>query len=425
MNYAIFRSEPIYTLQDLAQIGSHNKREKRAYNSNPNIKLELTKNNVELKPLAEKYVKGFYNITKDYRKEHEEKMKTERADRKKTFNQMLNLSNNVVADELLFTASNDFFKNMSKENIIKWANTCMDFVYQDLGYKKEQILHATLHMDELTPHIHCVVIPLIKKYDKRAKKEKYTISKKHYIKDKNHLSQLQDKYYERLTNAGFDLERGIKGSDAEHLKIKELKKATRYYETKVKTINDKIDSSLKEFNNNMANTKEIPFNKSHVLVDKNTFNSMKKVIKETKNAIELQPKIEELFSEVDKYTKSHQVLEKENNKLIRENKSLKTRNHNLIEDNKSLKYCIRLIFETIKKFFRKLLLIGNEPTKEATTTEIKEIYAEFEEFKQTDIYDVAVNTSKEQELFNYAGIKTNNDSSSDNKEDEKEDELYL
>ena len=425
MNYAIFRSEPIYTLQDLAQIGSHNKREKRAYNSNPNIKLELTKNNVELKPLAEKYVKGFYNITKDYRKEHEEKMKTERADRKKTFNQMLNLSNNVVADELLFTASNDFFKNMTKENIIKWANTCMDFVYQDLGYKKEQILHATLHMDELTPHVHCVVIPLIKKYDKRAKKEKYTISKKHYIKDKNHLSQLQDKYYERLINAGFDLERGIKGSDAEHLKIKELKKATRYYETKVKTINDKIDSSLKEFNNNMANTKEIPFNKSHVLVDKNTFNSMKKVIKETKNAIELQPKIEELFSEVDKYTKSHQVLEKENNKLIRENKSLKTRNHNLIEDNKSLKYCIRLIFETIKKFFRKLLLIGNEPTKEATTTEIKEIYAEFEEFKQTDIYDVAVNTSKEQELFNYAGIKTNNDSSSDNKEDEKEDELYL
>ena len=43
MNYAIFRSEPIYTLQDLAQIGSNNKREKKAYNSNPNIKIKLTK----------------------------------------------------------------------------------------------------------------------------------------------------------------------------------------------------------------------------------------------------------------------------------------------------------------------------------------------------------------------------------------------
>jgi len=45
INYAIFRSEPVYTLNDLAQIGSHNKREKKAYNSNPNIKLELSKDN--------------------------------------------------------------------------------------------------------------------------------------------------------------------------------------------------------------------------------------------------------------------------------------------------------------------------------------------------------------------------------------------
>ena len=59
MNYAIFRSESIYTFQDLAQIGSHNKREKKAYNSNPDINKNLSKNNIELVPLAEKYVKFF------------------------------------------------------------------------------------------------------------------------------------------------------------------------------------------------------------------------------------------------------------------------------------------------------------------------------------------------------------------------------
>ena len=73
LNYAIFRSEPIMTLRDLAQIGSHNKREKKAYKSNPDIEIELSKNNIELVPLTEKYVKGFYNLTKDYRKEHEER----------------------------------------------------------------------------------------------------------------------------------------------------------------------------------------------------------------------------------------------------------------------------------------------------------------------------------------------------------------
>ena len=65
LNYAIFRSEPIMTLPDLAQIGSHNKREKKAYNSNPDINIELSKNNIDLVPLADKYVKGFYNLTKE------------------------------------------------------------------------------------------------------------------------------------------------------------------------------------------------------------------------------------------------------------------------------------------------------------------------------------------------------------------------
>lgn len=38
-----------------------------------------------------------------------------------------------------------------------------------------------------------VVVPLIRKYDKRTNVEKYTISKKQYIKDKAYLSQFQDK----------------------------------------------------------------------------------------------------------------------------------------------------------------------------------------------------------------------------------------
>ena len=33
-------------------------------------------------------------------------------------------------------------------------------------------------MDEKTPHIHCVVVPLIRKFDKRSNTEKYTISKR-------------------------------------------------------------------------------------------------------------------------------------------------------------------------------------------------------------------------------------------------------
>ena len=403
MNYGIFRSEPIMTINDLAQIGSHNKREKQAYKSNPNIKLELTKDNIELVPLKEKYIKGFKMLVKDYEKEHNERMKTERDDRKRPFNEMLNKSKSVVADELMFTATHKFFDNMSKEEIMRWADTCMDFVYNDLGYKKEQVLHATIHLDELTPHIHCVVVPLVKKLDKRTNTERFTISKKQYIKDKLHLSELQDVYNLRLREAGFELERGIKNSDRKHIKIKEFKKTTRYYENKVTTINKNLDNAMNNFEEKMKTTKSTIIDKDYVKVRKDTFDSMNNVIKETKKAIEFQPKIEQLFSEVNDYTKSHQTLEKENNNIQRQVKALTTRNQNLTQENNNLKTYLKAILEAVKHFFRELLQIGNDKTKEATTSEIKDYY-DNKDFDSNDIYDISKGTTKEDELFDYAEI---------------------
>lgn len=396
LNYAIFRSQQIMTLNDLAQIGSHNKREKQAYKSNPDIKLELRDNNIEIVPLESKYVKGFKELTKEYEKEHNKRQKTERQERKKTYSQMLNKSRNVVADELLFTATHKFFENMNKEDIIDWANTCMEFVYNDLGYTKSQVLHATIHLDEETPHLHCIVIPLVKKYDKRTNIERYTISKKQYIRDKYHLSELQDKYHKRLTEKGYDLERGIKGSNAKHQKTKELKKTTRYYENKVKVINTKIDNAMNEFEEKMKTTKNIPFNKIHVLVEKDTFESMTKVIKESKKAIEFQPKLQQLFDEVDNYTKSHQTLEKEN-------EVLNARVNKLTKDNSKLKARLEAILKAIKEFFRKLLQIGNELVKKTTTSEIKDYY-DSKDFNSNDVYDISKGTTKEDELFDYTDI---------------------
>lgn len=403
MNYGIFRSQPIMTINDLAQIGSHNKREKKAYKSNKDIKLELTKNNIELVPLTEKYVKGFKLKVKDYEKEHNERMKTERPERKKTFNEMLNKSKSVVADELLFTASHKFFDNMSKEDIMRWANTCMDFVYNDLGYKKEQVLHATIHMDELTPHIHCVVIPLVKKLDKRTNTERYTISKKQYIRDNIHLSELQDIYNVRLKEAGFELERGIKGSDAEHQKVKEFKKTTRYLENKVITINKGLDNAVNDFEEKMKTTKNTFIDKEYVKVKKDTFDSMKNVIKESKKVMEFQPKMEQLFNEVETFTKSHQTLEKENNNLQREVKALTTRNQNLTKENNNLKDYLKAIIDAIKHFFRELLQIGNDKTKDRTTSEIKDYY-DNKDFDSNDVYDISKGTTKEDELFDYAKV---------------------
>ena len=62
----------------------------------------------------------------------------------------------------------------------------------------------------------------------------------------------------------------------------------------------------------------------------------------------------ELFNEIDTYTKNHQALEKENKNLQREVKALTTRNQNLTKENNNLKIYLKVILEAIKHFFKLL-----------------------------------------------------------------------
>lgn len=399
MSYAIFRVEPINKLSDLAQIGSHNKREKKAYKSNPDIDITKTKNNIDIVPLSEKYIKGFYNLTKEYKKEHDKRMETMRDDRKKTFKQMLDDSNNVVADELLFTSDNDFFKGMSKKEIRKWADTCMDFVYNDLGYKKEQILHATIHMDEKTPHLHCVVVPLIRKFDKRTNTEKWTISKKQYIKDKNHLSELQDKYYERLINNGFKLERGIKNSDNEHISVKEFKKITKKLDNRLEKQNYLMTRDYEELEEKLKNSKPTITGKE-VKIDKDTYDTLNRFMSTSKQVIKEIPKNQALFNELNDYTHNYRQLEKEKRNVEIEVRKLEIKNEELEKENKRLYDFIINIFQTLKKLFHRLLKIGTEKDKDEVITEIKE-YHKQEIYDNDDLHDIADNTSKENEINDY------------------------
>ena len=403
LNYAIFRTNPIKTIRDLANIGAHNKREKSSYKSNPNIDITKSVNNIEIKPLTEKYVKGFYNLVEPYKQEHEERMKTMRKDRVKSFSEMIDKSKSVVADELIFTATHKFFNNMSKEEIIKWANISMDFVYKDLGYIKEQILHCTIHMDEKTPHIHCVVIPLIKKYDKRTNTDRYTISKKQYIKDNEHLSRLQDKYHERLKNAGYDLERGIRNSDNENIPIREYKKITKKLEREVNVYNNRLNKILDTFNNDIKNSKNIPFDKNHIIVNKEILNTMNNVIDEVEEIMKVQPKLDVVFNEINTFTKNYNTLNKQNKEYQKEIEVLKNKNTLVLEENISLKQRLNRFFNIIKKLFKKLLLRGNDYTKDITCEFIKDLYDK-NEFEKRDVFEVSRGTIRQDELFEYVDI---------------------
>ena len=399
MSYAIFRVEPIQKLKDLGQIGAHNQRQKEAYKSNPDIDISRSKDNIEIVPLSDKYIKGFYNITKDYKEEHDKRQLTQREERKKNFSQMVDDSKSVVADELLFTSDTEFFKGMSKSKLMKWANTCMDFVYEDLGYTKDQILHSTIHLDEKTPHLHCVVIPLVRKLDKRTNTIRYSISKKQYIRDKEHLSLLQDKYHQRLVDKGFDLERGIKNSDNEHISIKEFKKITRKLDNRLEKQNYVMTRDYEELEEKLQKSKPTIIG-DKVKIDKDTYDTLKTFMNTSKSVIEDMPKNQALFETLEDYTSSYKDLEREKRNIQHEVYRLKAKNEELQKENNNLYSFIGKLLETFKNFFRRILKLGTEKDKDEVVEQITEYYDK-NLYKKQDLHDIADNTSREEEINNY------------------------
>ena len=399
MSYAIFRSESINTIKDLGQIGAHNKRDKKAYKSNPDIDITKTKNNIDIVPLSDKYTKGYYELVKDYKKEYEEKQLTTREDRRKSFDKMLDDSNSVVADELLFTSDNDFFKGMSKKEIKKWADTCMEFVYNDLGYTKEQVLHATVHMDEKTPHLHCVVVPLIKKFDKRTNTEKYTISKKHYMKSGAYISELQDKYWQRMNNKGFKLERGIKNSDNEHISIKEFKKITRKLDNRMEKQNYLMTRDYEILEEKLKTSKPTITGKE-VKIDKETYEVLNDFMNTSKMVIRDMPKNQALFEELQEYTNHYKEMEQDKRHLQVEIRKLEDKNEELQKENRKLHNFLNVMLQSIKKFFRQLLHIGTEKDKDNVVDEIT-AYHQLNYYKDYDLHEIADGTSREDEINDY------------------------
>ena len=213
MSYSVFRIQGIKTTGDLVGISKHNK--DRVSHTNQDIDTSKSKDNIILIE-CNNYNSKFNDIVAPMKQEHTERMKTMRADRIKTFNQHINSSKNDVAFEMVFTSDNEFFDGLNRNDIKKWAEKSLDFVTKDLGIERRNILHAIVHMDEKTPHLHVVAVPLVKTYNKKQNKDVWSISRRQYINGKSQLSKAQDIYNQRMNESGYKLDRGEKGSSKEH-----------------------------------------------------------------------------------------------------------------------------------------------------------------------------------------------------------------
>ena len=307
MSYAIIRNTK-YKRENLKGIYRHNERRNKNY-SNANIDKEKSYLNYSIKSPQYSYEKEFDLMREKYKLKGQIKV----------------VSN--IACEYIITSDKEFFETIGEEETKRYFETAYQFVtqYKDLG--EQYIMSAKVHMDEETPHMHLIFLPVVHTKDKEGNDiDKLACSE--FWKAKDSYRQLQNAFYDYMISNNFELERGLPKEETgrEHIDLKEYKDITNFDKTKEKSQNIKLELP------NIPDLEDINVNR---LSKKRDEKILEEIIKPKDNLINdlyqdnliLQQELSRQARMVEKAEK----YQKEREKIMADNEKM----HNQVENIKS------------------------------------------------------------------------------------------
>lgn len=190
-------------------------------------------------------------------------------------------------NEFIIGSDKEFFDKLDQAEKDRFFKTATDFFTERYG--KENVLYSIAHYDELrgaAAHAHVAVVPL--KDGKLTGKEVF---------DRKELRYLQEELPKALQRAGFYIERGRKGSKAQHIetatfkmmKAEEAEKLaideTKYAQQHLDLLNEEIEvktaalDKIEEIESVEYQEKRTWYGKKtdHVVVDHADFDQIKKL----------------------------------------------------------------------------------------------------------------------------------------------------
>jgi hypothetical protein len=322
MSYAIIRNDKL-TRVDAQGSYIHNDRRSKGH-SNKDIDPTRTHLNFWCRKNELTYIKEFDKMKKEY-------------DLKGTIR-----SNSNIMCEMMITSDNAFFNKIGLEETKRYFKESYKFVcnYKNLGEK--YIVSAAVHLDETTPHMHLVYIPVIHTKDKESK-DIDKICCRDFWKGRDSYRQLQNAFHKYITSKGFDLERGlpVEETGARHEKIEDLKKLTNFENTK--KVLDNLKLELPE-TPNINDIKLIKLNREKVEneIIKPKDNMIEKLYNEKVSLQRELLKQVNLVNEAEKY-------QKERDSILAENKELHNTVKYLEHEYKKKNNTLDLKFENRKR----------------------------------------------------------------------------
>lgn len=297
MSYAIIRNAN-YKKDNLAGLYKHNERKNTNYSNK-----DINKNNLTKNYSIKKCNTTYFNALKILQKQNDLKGRIIKT-------------TNVIC-EFIITSDKEFFKTIGEEETKRYFQTAYNFVAQYKNLGEKYIISAKVHLDETTPHMHLVFVPVIHTLDKKSGKQIYKIACSEYWKGKDSYKQLQDNFHKYIIEHGFNLERG-RTKENTHIPIETLKQITNYDNIKYEIDNEQIQQ-IKTKDTNL-------------------------ILKQNKELVEYTNKLKIQLSKSLVAINKVADLETENTILKQENKKL-------TQENIKLKNYIEKTFDVVKQLF--------------------------------------------------------------------------
>lgn len=135
----------------------------------------------------------------------------------------------------IVSGTHEDMKNIEKDpaKLLEWIHENKAFFESEFG--KENIIRFNVHLDEKTPHIHVITVPLDKKGNLNAKE---------IFGNKTTLSERQDRYCERMQQ--FGLNRGLKDTGIKHEDAKEYYKRLNVSIQETRTVINDVKQTIEK-----------------------------------------------------------------------------------------------------------------------------------------------------------------------------------
>ena len=310
----------IQNAKDLSDVNKHNLRD---YDNQRELIRTIYGTNDIMNDVKQVYLDEFEEARLEYNNNQT------REDRKIEyyFKKVCNSQNDIACEIIIELGDMDFWNDKDKEYTFKMVDVYNEQIKDLIKVVPDfKIANATIHFDEVSPHMHIVGVPVATNCTRGMKKQVgksklFTKTSLTAIQDKmrNACIKSYNKFYEintRLKEKQKGRNQDINVNDMGN--YREIKKQLKQKEQKLAKANNQtkqLDDTSKDINEILSNLKPTKLNKNNMVISNEDVQKIKNYTKNVKDITQTVRSVNDLNMAIKDFEHSAFEIEKENRSL--------------------------------------------------------------------------------------------------------------